>query len=115
MKGHRLVFRGVADIVEDPEGTVLGALWILKPKDEKALDYFEGYPNHYVKKDVRVTLKKSGETITAMAYVMNAWAKSRYGPHAGYLYSIAEGYRALGLDIEYLADAVKDAEHGAKW
>src|SRR5262245_9412195 len=37
-----LVFRGVADVEYHDEDKVYGGLWYIKPKDEAALDLYEG-------------------------------------------------------------------------
>ena len=44
---HRLVFRGVADFVEDTESVLPVVLWEITPDCLRALDQLEGYPHFY--------------------------------------------------------------------
>lgn len=121
IEGFKLVFRGVADIEEDPKGKVLGALWILEPSDERNLDAFEGYPFHYIKRDVRVNVNGSGARVWAMAYIMRSQGLSRlgqYAPMEHYAKGILEGYQAMGHNtkplIASIAASIRSADGRAK-
>ena len=68
------------------------AVWALEPKDEQALDWYEGYPSHYFKQDIRVQM---GEVeIQAMVYIMDL--KQEFGlPSLQYYQTVREGLREL--------------------
>jgi gamma-glutamylcyclotransferase (GGCT)/AIG2-like uncharacterized protein YtfP len=115
LEGWRLVFRGVADIIEAPGETVTGALWELSDSCLEALDMYEGAPRHYARRDVTVETEAGPKG--AMTYVM----VDPYGlqmPPEGYLASIVEGYEFWQLDTTYLGHALvytadqEEAGHG---
>jgi len=82
------------------------AVWELQPRDEAALDLYEGVPNHYFKEDIPVTV--DGQALTAMAYIMNP--KMQFGvPSRHYFTTIYEGYEDCGLDKSVLMEAVNDS------
>ena len=93
LKNHKLIFRGVADIV--PEGNavdaeVKGVVWKITKKCLKALDRYEGFPTLYGRKNYKITIPENGQQITAIAYYMHSGpiaAPSRY-----YWQSIMRGY-----------------------
>ncbi len=102
LKGYRLVFNSVADIVKDPKGTVPIVLWKITKKCEKALDRFEGYPFLYNK--IRVQLDIPGiKGKKVMFYVMRR--KGIAIPPSSYFKTIEEGYDDFGLDKTYLHSA----------
>ena len=98
LDGWRLVFRGVADIVQDNALCHVG-LWRITDECEQALDRYEGFPTlyrkHYFGPD-------QGEPM--MAYIMNSDSVSM--PPSGYLDSIAEGYDDFGLPKSFLGEAL---------
>jgi len=107
LKGFKLVFRGVADVVSDPKAEVFGALWTITAADEKALDRFEGFPMLYVKRFVR--MKLDGKTRSVMMYVMRdrSWEDE---PHETYLRTLRHGYGQFGLPLAQLDTAVAHAK-----
>ena len=64
LKNYKLVFRnyyyggGVADIQKNKNSTVLGAIYEISKKDEKALDVYEDFPKTYIKKYFKLLGKK---------------------------------------------------------
>ncbi len=44
LAGYRLNFNRVADIVEDKNSEVWGAVYTVSPRDIESLDLYEGYP-----------------------------------------------------------------------
>jgi hypothetical protein len=109
LKGYELVFRGgknnAVATVEPKEGAAVPVLvWDLEPGDEKALDWYEGFPRFYGKRDVE--LKLDGKPVTAMVYVMTPGHRAGT-PSEYYLTALAEGYRTAGFDPTVLAAAVK--------
>lgn len=85
LDGWRLVFRGVADIIQDKNAKVPVALWDLTKECEKALDRYEGVPRLYHK----VYLK--GKDKTFLTYCMNSDTFAL--PSINYFESIQEGYK----------------------
>ena len=82
------------------------AVWQLQNSDELKLDIYEGYPNHYYKKDITVTV--NDEELTAMVYIMNP--KMDYGMPSSYYYKVVkQGYEDCGLDTSVLEQALKDS------
>lgn len=102
LQGWSLAFSGVATIRPNGRGCVAGALWAISDADEQSLDHFEGYPDLYRKEVVRV------DDMDVMVYVMNGDYPSE--PSTGYLMTIAQGYQDWKLDIDYLAQAVKNTQ-----
>lgn len=113
IKDYRLLFKGTpknayATIEPYKGGRVPVIVWELQPEDEKALDYYEGFPNFYYKKDLKVELE-SGEAVTAMVYIMTNKIKDRIHlnlPGPGYLKTVKEGYVAAGFDVGFIEEAL---------
>jgi gamma-glutamylcyclotransferase (GGCT)/AIG2-like uncharacterized protein YtfP len=106
LRDYRLVFRGVADIVEHKGATVRGALWQITKECEEALDRFEGFPHLYVK--IHFMTKWEGKLIRVMAYVMKTrdW---ECPPHDSYEDCLRHGYKDFGLPVKQLDAAVQAA------
>ena len=110
---YELLFRGngggcgVATIAPKEGSQVHGLLWTITPRDERALDYYEGYPRLYEKKSVTVKIQ-SGAEITVMAYVMTR-EKERLPtePTVGYYEGIREGFQQNGLPVTALEQALR--------
>jgi len=107
----RLLFRGrnggAVATVERRKGYIVPLLiWEIQPKDEEALDIYEGYPQLYRKKTVRVNL--DGKSVTAMIYIMNQGC-SENPPNIGYLNIIRKGYVSAGFDLKILQKALKES------
>lgn len=111
LSGYRLLFRGgkngAVATVEPAEGSSVPVLlWEITPRDEEALDRYEGYPHFYRKETVTVEL--GGKPVEAMVYIMNE------GPPLGipsgyYLEVIIDGYTSAGFDPAVLERAVRDS------
>ncbi|MBU5426937.1 gamma-glutamylcyclotransferase [Tissierella pigra] len=109
LKDYELVFRGsrhsaVATIEPCEGSTVPVLLWSIQPKDEKALDRYEGYPSFYGKSGVDITV--GNHKATAMVYIMTEGYKLG-NPSGNYLRTIEEGYIDAGFDLDILYDAVE--------
>lgn len=106
LKGYDLKFRGsdggAVATVEPGEGSVPALLWKLKPKDEAALNQYEGWPYLYRKETVEVEL--NGEPVEAMVYIMND-GHELGRPSPWYLETIMEGYDCAGFDRDVLFEA----------
>jgi len=79
-------------------------IWSVGPKDEIALDRYEGYPRFYDKESVE--LEVDGESVSAFVYVMTEGHLLGI-PSDFYLKTIEEGYQAAGFDTEILERAVE--------
>lgn len=112
----RLRFRGdrfgaVATIERENGEQVPVLVWRLQPRDELALDRYEGYPFLYRKEMLRITLE--GRRVHAMVYIMNEAGRPYNQPSAHYFQTILEGYRSAGFDEQTAWDAVhKSMEAG---
>lgn len=112
IQDYQLLFRGgenaVATIEPLKGGSVPFGLWKISAQDEQKLDCYEGYPTLYYKRTF--TLQIEGESIEAMAYIMDP----RYEigvPSENYYQTILQGYLDCGMDQHILDDAVqKSAE-----
>lgn len=109
---HRLVFRGVADVVPCKTEVVEGVLWEITAACEESLDRFEGYPSLYIKKTVRVRTA-DGRNVRAMVYVMR---ESRWEgvPGRGYYDTLHEGYAEFGCDPQQIERAVEAARKASR-
>ena len=112
IKDHELQFKGRKDsafatIAPSEGGSVPVAVWELQPRDEKALDRYEGFPNHYFKQDIPVEMK-NGETVNGMVYIMNL--RQDFGiPSTGYVQTVSEGYHNCRLDTAVLKNAIRQS------
>ena len=80
IKNHRLALRGHGGpayfTIEPFEGSVVEALvWKVNKEHEKALDRYEGYPNFYIKENMKVEVRNLMDNspikeVTAFVYVM---------------------------------------------
>lgn len=111
LTGYRLWFRGgggsaVATVEKEKGGSVPVLLWQITPRDEAALDWYEGYPRLYRKETVRVRF--NGKWIETMVYIMNE-GRSFGAPSQYYCDVIREGYVDAGFDISILDKAARDS------
>lgn len=111
IKGYELSFKGLpigracfATIDKRKGCTVPVGLFSITAADERALDIYEGYPRHYHKDTVTVSLA-GGKTVKAMVYIMNSSAHPG-SPSPGYIRTIEQGYDDCGLDRTYLNEAL---------
>ena len=113
LKGWELLFKGsktgsYLTIERKPGGCVPIVVWMVTEADEKALDRYEGFPNFYLKKSIRISYKgiQSGliRSVTAFAYTMR---EDRPIGIPGYYYmrTCLEGYDTFGFDRNILFDA----------
>jgi len=111
LSGYKLLFRGgkngaVATVEPTEDGSVPVLLWEITPRDEEALDRYEGYPHFYRKETVTVPL--DGRPLEAMVYIMNEGHPLGI-PSEYYLNTILEGYASAGFDRVILGKAVRDS------
>lgn len=111
LKDYELTFRGgkrgAVATVEPKEGISVPILiWKLKPRDEQALDRYEGYPSFYRKEFHDVEL--DGKLFSTMVYVMNE-GRALGAPSDYYYNTIREGYESAGFDVAFLDAAVDNS------
>ena len=109
LNDYELQFRGQPDhsfaTVEPKKGgSVPVGLWEIRSEDEDRLDLYEGFPLHYSKQQVPVSV--NGIEITAMLYRMTpGHAFGR--PSTGYYHTVRQGYLDCSLDVRILNRAVE--------
>jgi hypothetical protein len=104
----RLVFRGVADVIQEPGAVCYGGVWRITPRCEYALDLYEGIKSRMYRKEyIQIKPGKHGET-RMMVYVMNS--TGIMPPSDYYLGVIEEGYR----DHRMPKDAYKRLEEALR-
>jgi len=106
LKNHRLVFRGVADVVPEDGAKVVGGVWRITKDCEARLHRFEGNGSAYRKEYVPVSGGLPGED-WMFFYAMNS--EGIYPPSQRYLDGIREGYRDFGISVAQLNAAVRHA------
>ena len=113
IRDYELQFRGRPDnayaTIAPKVGTsVPVGVWQIQPRDELALDRYEGFPVHYQKKQIPVIL--GDDEVSAMGYIMNP--NFDFGiPSPHYFSVVHQGYMNCGLDTSVLEQAV---EHSAR-
>ena len=118
LKDHRLVFSklcrlyeggfGCANIEPSKGEVVEGVLYEVDLKQALSkLDIFEGYPEHYIRKLIKVETPK-GQPFEAVVYVAHpSKIKEGLKPHPNYLAHLLEACR-LGLLSEEYCEKLKE-------
>ena len=109
LKDYRLVYRGSENAsylnVERKEWeSVPIGIWQIDECDLASLDCYEGYPEHYYKKEIAV--ETDNGTVKGMIYIMNE-GYPVHKPEDSYRKTCMEGYRDFGFDIEILKRSEK--------
>ena len=83
-------------------------IWEVTASDEAALDRYEGFPNFYYKKDIKLQYKgiRTGKrrTVTAFVYIMHE-DRPMGVPSDYYMRTCMEGYNTFRFDKRVLAAA----------
>jgi gamma-glutamylcyclotransferase (GGCT)/AIG2-like uncharacterized protein YtfP len=93
---HKLVMRGVADIVPSVCDEVCGALWEITPEHLLALDRFEAYPRLYTRRQLEVK-NSEGDLLLATTYFMPREDSAYSPPRPGYEDCLHHGYLDCGI------------------
>lgn len=95
--------RGVASIIKSDNSFVEGILWSVFPKDEEALDQYEGISsNYYHKAKIVAKMLPTGEEVPAIVYIAS---NNTFGePRPGYLEKIISAANKFKFDQEYIAE-----------
>ena len=113
LDGWQLLFKGsktgsYLTIEENLGYMVPVAIWEISPEDERALDRYEGFPNFYYKKEIRIPVAeiRTGRTKLHDAFVYIMHEDRKLGvPTSFYMRTCLEGYRNFGFDTALLFDA----------
>lgn len=99
--------------IEKKKGSVVPvAVWEVTATDEHNLDIYEGYPNFYYKKNMKIRLSETGKTVDAFVYIMHE--ERRLGiPTSAYVSTCKFGYTIFGFDFKYLDEAYEKSLKGA--
>lgn len=108
IEDYELLFRGsktgaYATIEPCVGSRVPVMIWSVKPKDEMALDRYEGYPRFYDKE--AMALEVDGKIVSAFVYVMTEGLRLGI-PSDSYMKTIEEGYETAGFDTDVLETAL---------
>lgn len=113
LKGWELLFKGSLTgsylTIEPCENSIVPvAVWEVTENDEKALDRYEGYPNFYYKKEIKIQYKSihtgRRRTVTAFAYIMHEDRPIGI-PNAFYLRTCRDGYDTFHFNKQVLLAA----------
>ncbi len=113
LKGWELLFKGsmtgsYLTIERNGNGSVPVVIWEVTGSDEAALDRYEGYPNFYYKKNIKVRYKgiRTGlrRTVDAFIYIMHE-DRPIGVPSTRYMMTCLEGYDTFYFDRSALLAA----------
>ena len=113
LTGWELLFKGSGTgsyltIEECEDGMVPVVVWEVTASDEAALDRYEGFPNFYYKRDIRLKYKgiRTGKrrTVTAFAYIMHR-DRPVGVPSNFYMRTCLDGYNTFRFNKNILIDA----------
>ncbi len=113
LEGYRLMFKGSKTgsylTIEKAEGySVPVGVWEVSEQDERNLDFYEGYPTFYYKKEVQVKMTgiRTGKTYDRNCFVYIMHEDHKFGiPSDFYLRVCGEGYRFFGFALDKLIEA----------
>ena len=111
IENYELQFKGhphsaFATIAPKTGASVPVAVWEITKMDEARLDLYEGFPKHYFKENIPVSL--GDKEVNAMVYIMDL--KREFGvPTAHYYATVHEGYMDCGLPVHVLDDAIESS------
>ena len=109
LENWRLIFKGSRTgsyaTIEETEGQNVPVVYFTITKsDEENLDYYEGYPIFYYKREVQIKTDKG--YIEGMVYIMDE--NRQYGlPSDRYYRVLSEAYEKFEFDKDILSEAVK--------
>ena len=116
IRDYELLYKGSKTgsylTIEKKKGSLVPvAVWEVTAADEHSLDIYEGYPNFYYKKNMKIRLSETGKMIDAFVYIMHE--ERRLGiPTSGYVSTCKFGYTIFGFDFKYLDEAYEKSLKG---
>lgn len=102
LKGYKLVFNELADIVVEENKNVKGALYVISKQELEELDRLEGYPLLYDRVIIEVE-DELGSKYDAVTYIMEE--KALQAPPEHYYQLLVKGYEDWDLAMEFLEEA----------
>lgn len=113
IEDYRLLFKGsktgfYLTIEPAPGFHVPVGIWSVTQANEQALDRYEGFPNFYYKKEVRLPITgiRSGKVRQRDAFVYIMHEDRMLGaPSKYYIRTCIEGYQNFGFDMSPLFEA----------
>lgn len=102
LKGYKLVFNELADIVVEENKNVKGALYVISKQELEELDRLEGYPLLYDRVIIEVE-DELGSKYDAVTYIMEE--KALQDPPEHYYQLLVKGYEDWDLAMEFLEEA----------
>jgi len=97
IKDFRLEFYLHATIEHRKGESVPVVVWEINDNHLKTLDFYEGFPSYYIKRNMKVDMP-NGKKIKGMVYLMNNFRD--YPPTNDYVEGIKEAYRTFNLEDE---------------
>lgn len=116
LNNHRFEFLGFADVAPDPGSQVWGALWIIPRELLSELDRVEGYPHMYGRQQLPV--QHGSRRVEAWVYRMTPQTRKQSTlamPSEDYVATLRRGYRAFGLPLSQIDQALEVAEAQDLW
>ena len=115
IQNYRLIFRGSGSgfylSIEPAAGhQVPCGVFSITPNDEASLDYYEGFPRFYRKKEIVTYMNAlNGESriISAMVYYLPASSQAGM-PTTRYVQTCKQGYADFGFEEDVLLKALTD-------
>lgn len=105
LRGHELIFRGVADYTPSRGHDLKGALWLMTECELLSLKQKDYTPGIYTADTVSV-IRDNGESVEAQAF--NArHCFSIHSPSKTYRDQIVQGYIDCGIPLQQLNDAIR--------
>ena len=110
---YELLFKGSLTgaylTIEPKQGSMVPVgVWEVSLADELKLDRYEGFPNFYYKKDIRLPVKdiRTGKTKLHDAFVYIMHEDRKLGiPTDMYVRTCLEGYKYFGFNPDFLLEA----------
>lgn len=99
LKNYKLVFNELADIVQNENAVVSGAIYVISKQELNQLDKLEGYPDLYTRFAVEVE-DENGNKYDALVYTMVD--KKLEAPPEHYYNILVKGYEDWELEKEVL-------------
>lgn len=114
IEDYELLFKGSKTgsylTIEPKKGAKVPVVaWLVESIDEQALDYYEGYPTFYYKKEMTLTVTgiKTGKKRIRTAFVYIMHEERPIGiSSVRYVETCLDGYRIFGFDERILIKAI---------
>lgn len=115
LENYELLFKGSKTgaylTVEPRDGSSVPlGVWAVGTEDELRLDYYEGYPGFYYKKDILLPIIgiRSGKVRVRKAFIYIMHEERPPGiPSPAYVYTCMDGYLDFGFDRSILSQACR--------